>query len=69
MCAKFQAILGQFANFQKFRAVKESSKMLEAQINLWHLSQMFHHEMRLSFFIKRQLFGDGYKVSNDSDTI
>ena len=43
--------------------------MLEAQMNLWYLSQMFHHKMRLSFFIKRQLFGDGYKVSNDFDTI
>ena len=69
MCAKCQAILGQFAKFQKYNDLQESGKMLEAQMNLWHLSQMFHHKMRLSFFINRQLFGDGCKVSNDFNTI
>ena len=48
MCAKFQAILGKFANLQKFRDIKERSEMLEAQVNLWHLSQMFHAQTKLS---------------------
>ena len=69
MCAKFQVILGQFANFQKLRNIKESGKMLKPQVNLWHLSPMFHKETKLSFFIKKQLFGDACKVSTDFDTI
>ena len=31
--AKFQRILEDFANFQKFRLMKESGKMLEPQVN------------------------------------
>ena len=31
--AKFQPILEEFADFQKFRQMKESGKMLEPQVN------------------------------------
>ena len=31
--AKFQPFLEDFANFQKFRLMKESGKMLEQQVN------------------------------------
>ena len=51
--AKFQAILEGFANFQKFRQMKESGKMLEAQVNYKNMSQVHHEWLKLSFLIRR----------------
>ena len=51
--AKFQAILEDFANFQKFRQMKESGNMLEAQVNYENMSQVHHEWLKLSFRIRR----------------
>ena len=55
--AKFQPILEEFANFQKFRLMKESGKMLEPQVNYSNMSQVSHACLKLSFLIKRHCFG------------
>ena len=67
--AKFQEILEEFANFQKFRKMKRSSKMLEQQVNYRNMSRANHDWLKLSFRIKRHWFSDAWKVSNDLDTI
>ena len=56
--AKFQPILEEFANFQKFKQMKESGKMLEPQLNYKNMSQVNHDCLKLSFLIKRHCFGD-----------
>ena len=40
--AKFEPILEEFANFQKFRQMKESGKMLEPQVNYSNRSRVNH---------------------------
>ena len=67
--AKFQRILQDFANFQKFRLMKESGKMLEPQVNYSNMSQVSHACLKLSFLIKRHSFGDVQKISSDLDAI
>ena len=67
--AKFQPILEDFANFQKFRLMKESGKMLEPQVNYSNMSQVSHACLKLSFLIKRHCFGDVCKISSDLDAI
>ena len=67
--AKFQPILEEFANFQKFRLMKESGKMLEPQVNYSNMSQVSHACLKLSFLIKRHCFGDVCKISSDLDAI
>ena len=51
--AKFQAILENFANFQKFSYKKESGKMLEAQVNYKNMSRVHYDWLKLTFLIKR----------------
>ena len=67
--AKFQPILEEFANFQKFREMKESGKMLEPQVNYSNRSRVNHDWLKLSFLIKRHCFGDVWKISSDLDAI
>ena len=67
--AKFQPILEDFANFQKFRLMKESGKMLEPQVNYSNMSQVSQACLKLSFLIKRHCFGHVCKISNDLDAI
>ena len=67
--AKFQPILEDFANFQKFRLMKETGKMLEQQVNYSNMSQVSHACLKLSFLIKRHCFGDVCKISSDLDAI
>ena len=67
--AKFQLILEDFGNFQKFRQMKESGKMLEPQVNYSNRSRVNHHWLKLSFLIKRHCFGDVLKISSDLDAI
>ena len=67
--AKFQPILEEFANFQKFRLMKESGKMLEPQVNYSNMSQVSHACLKLSFLIKRHCFGDVCKISSDLNAI
>ena len=68
-CAKLQPILEDFANFQKFRQMKESGKMLEPQVNYRNMSRAHRDWLKLSFFIKRFLFGGAWNVSSDLDAI
>ena len=67
--AKFQPILEEFANFQKFRQMKQTSKMLEPQVNYSNMSQVSHACLKLSFLMKRHSFGDVWKISSDVDAI
>ena len=67
--AKFQPILEEFANFQKFRQMKQTSKMLEPQLNYKNMSQVNHDWLKLSFLIKRHCFDDVWKISSDLDAI
>ena len=67
--AKFQPILEDFANFHKFRLMKESGKMLEPQVNYSNMSQVSHACLKLSFLMKRHSFGDVWKTSSDLDAI
>ena len=67
--ARFQPILEEFANFQKFRQMKESGKMLEPQVNYKNMSQVNHDWLKLSFLIKRHCFDDVSKTSSDRDAI
>ena len=67
--AKFQPILEEFANFQKFRQMKESGKMLEPQVNYSNRSRINHDCLKLSFLLKRHCFGDVWKISSDLDAI
>ena len=62
--AEFQPILEEFANFQKFRQMKQTSKMLEPQVNYKNMSQVNHDWLKLSFLIKRHCFGDEWKISS-----
>ena len=54
ICAKFQAILWEFANSKKFRQIQECGKKLEPQVHSQNLSRLYHQCLKLSFFIKRQ---------------
>ena len=67
--AKFQLILEAFANFKKFRQMKESGKMLEPQVNYTNRSRVNHDWLKLSFLIKRHCFGDVWKISSDLNAI
>ena len=67
--AKFQPILEEFGNFQKFRQMKQTRKMLEPQLNYKNMSQVNHDWLKLSFLIKRHCFGDVWKISSDLDGI
>ena len=67
--AKFEPVREEFANFQKFRQMKQSSKMLEPQLNYNNMSQVNHDRLKLSFLIKRHCFGDVWKISSDLDAI
>ena len=67
--ARFQPILEEFANFQKFRQMRESGKMLEPQVNYKNMSQVNHDWLKLSFLIKRHCFDDVWKISSDLDAI
>ena len=62
ICAKFQAISWQFANFQKIRHIFESRKKFESQMNSSKLSQIYFQRPKLSSFIKEEPYDD---VSND----
>ena len=64
---KFQPTLEDFGNFQKFRQMKESGKMLEPQVNYSNRSRVNHDWLRLSFVIKSHRFGDMWKISSDLD--
>ena len=67
--AKFEPILEEFENFQKFRQMKQTSKMLEPQLNYKNMSQVNHNWLKLSFLIKRHCFGDEWKISSGLDAI
>ena len=67
--AKFQAILEDFAMFQKFRQMKEIGKMLEAQVNYTNMSPVNHDRLKLSFLTKRHWFGDAWKIRSDLDAV
>ena len=67
--AKFQPILEEFANFQKFRQMKESGKMLEPQVNYSNRCRVNHDWLKLSFLIETLSFGDMWKISSDLDGI
>ena len=67
--AKFQAILENFAMFQKFRQMKESNKMLEPKVNYRNMSPVNHDWLKLSFLTKRHWFGDAWKISSDLDAV
>ena len=67
--AKFQAILENFANFQKFKQMKESGKMLEPQVNYMNMCRVNHEKLKLSFLTKRHWFGDAWKISSDLDAV
>ena len=67
--AKFQAILENFAMFQKFRQMKESNKMLEPKVNYRNMSPVNHDWLKLSFLIKRHWFGDVWKISSFLDAV
>ena len=67
--AKFEPILEEFANFKKFRQMKQTSKMLEPQLNYKNMSQANHDWLKLSFLIKRHCFGYVWKISSDLDGI
>ena len=58
---KFQQILEYFANFQKFRQMKQSGKMLEPQVNHRNMSWVNHDWLKLTFLRKRHWFGDAWK--------
>ena len=60
---KFQQILEYFANFQKFRQMKQSGKMLEPQVNHRNMSSVNHDWLKLIFLMKRHWFGDAWKIS------
>ena len=51
-CANFQPIFEEFANFQKFRQMKESGKMLEPQVNYRNMSRGNQDWLELTFLIK-----------------
>ena len=67
--AKFQPILEYFANFQKFRQMKASAKMLEPKVNYRNMSPVNHDRLTLSFVTKRHWFGDAWKIRSDLDTV
>ena len=67
--AKFEPILEQFPNFQKFRQMIESVKILEPQPNYKNMSQVNHDGLKLSFLIKRHSFGDVWKISSNLNAI
>ena len=49
--------------------MKQTSKMLEPQLNYKNMSQGDHDWLKLSFLIKRHCFGDVWKISSDLDAI
>ena len=67
--AKFESILEEFANFEKFRQMKESGKMLEPQVNYSNRSRVNPDLLKLSYLMKRHSFGDVWKISSDLDAI
>ena len=67
--AKFEPIVEEFENFQKFRQIKQTSKMLEPQLNYKNMSQVNHNRLKLNFLIKRHCFGDEWKISSGLDVI
>ena len=69
ICAKFQAILFDFWNFQKFTNKKKSGKMLESHAISCNLSLVHHKWPKVSFLMKRQWFDDAWKVSNEFHSI
>ena len=58
ICAKFQAILLHFWNFQKFRNKKESGKMLESHAISSNLYVVHHKWPKVSSLMKRNCFDD-----------
>ena len=67
--AKFQQFLEYFANFQKFRQMKASGKMLEPKVNYRNMSPVNHDWLKLSFLTKRHWFCDAWKISSDLDAV
>ena len=67
--AKFQPLLEESGNFQKFRQTKQTSKMLEPQLNYKNMSQVNHDGLKLSFLIKSHSFGDVWKISSNLSAI
>ena len=67
--ATFEPILEEFANFEKFRQMKESGKMLEPQVHYSNRSRVNHDWLKLSYLMKRHSFGDVWKISSDLDAI
>ena len=67
--AKFQVILEYFANFQKFRQMKASAKMLEPKVNYTNMSPVNHDWLKHTFLMKRHWFGDAWKISSDLDAV
>ena len=59
----------EFENFEKFRRIKEGGKLLEQLGNSRNFSVVNQKWPKLSFLIKRQRFGDAWKVSNDVHSI
>ena len=49
---KFQPILEEFGNFKKFRQMKQTSKMLEPQLNYKNMSQVNHDWLKVTFSSK-----------------
>ena len=49
--------------------MKQTSKMLEPQLNYKNMSQENHDWVKLSFLIKGHCFGDVWKISSDLDAI
>ena len=50
--AKFEAILEDFGNFQKFRQMKETAKMLEPKVNYSNMSRVITTASKLLFLWK-----------------
>ena len=51
--AKFEAILDDFGNFQKFRQMKETAKMLEPKVNYSNMSRVNHDCLKITFLMER----------------
>ena len=49
ICAKFQVILWEFANFQKLREKKKWGKMIQLQVNSRNPSAVHHNLLKLCF--------------------
>ena len=66
---KVSSNFGILCNFQKFRQMKASAKMLEPKVNYRNMSPVNHDWLKLSFLMKRHWFADAWKISSDLDAV